>query len=58
MRVLRGTDGVNRDLYIPARAVLETHRAREATGQLAMALALGRAGADGPPTHQVCNVLR
>ena len=58
MRVLCGTNGIDRDLHVPARAVFKTYRAREAARQLAVALTLGRPGADSPPTHQIRNVLR
>ena len=40
------------------RAILETHRAAQARGQLSMALALGGARANGAPTHQVGYELR
>ena len=58
MRVLRGTDGIDRDLHVSARAIFETDRARETARQLAMALTLSRAGANGPPAHQIGDVLR
>ena len=58
MRVLRSTNGINRNLHIPARAVFKTDRAREAAGELAVALALGRAGANGAPADQIGDVLR
>ena len=43
--------------FTAVRAVLEAHRAGQAAGQLAVALALGGACADGGPAHQVADVL-
>ena len=53
-----GPDRVDRDLDVAVRAVLEPHRHREARGELAVDLALGGAGADGAPRHQVGDELR
>ena len=58
MRVLRGTDGIDRDLHIPARTIFKTDRTRETAGKLPMALALGCAGANGAPADQIGDVLR
>ncbi|MCY1549195.1 hypothetical protein D9M68_853530 [compost metagenome] len=55
---LRGLDGVARHLDAAVGAVLEAHRAREAAGQLAMALAFGRARANRAPAHQIADELR
>ena len=54
---LRGLDGVGGDLDSAIGAVLETHRAGEAAGQLAVALALGGARADGAPADQFADEL-
>jgi hypothetical protein len=57
-RRLRGLDGVAGHLHAAVGAVLEAHRAGQAAGQLAVALALGGARADGAPAHQVADELR
>ena len=58
VRVRRSADRVHRNLAVAARAVLEADRHAEAARQLAVHLALGGAGADGPPAHQVRDELR
>ena len=58
VRRLRRLDGVAGHLDAAVRAVLETHGAGQATGQLAVALALRGAGADGAPADQVADELR
>jgi hypothetical protein len=52
-----GMDGVDCDLHRAIGGVLEADRAGEAGGELAMALALGGACADGAPADQVGDVL-
>ena len=53
-----GADRVDRDLDVAVGAVLEADRHREAGAELAVDLALGRAGADRPPGDRVGDVLR
>src|SRR5215468_9833780 len=53
----RRPDGVNGDLHVPVGAVLEAYRARQARCELAVYLALGRAGADRAPGDEVRDVL-
>ena len=53
-----GADRVDRDLNVAVGAVLEADRHREAGAELAVDLALGRAGADRPPGDRVGDVLR
>ena len=58
VRRLCGQDGVAGHLHAAVGAVLEAHGAGQAAGELAVALALGGARADGAPAHQVADVLR
>src|SRR5262245_13648010 len=59
MMWMRGSlHGVDRDLHVAVGAVLETDRAGDARGELAVHLAFGRACADRAPRHEVCDVLR
>ena len=58
MRCLCRLNRVGGDLDAAIRSVLETYRAREATGQLAVALALGRTRANCAPAHQIADELR
>ncbi|MPM66887.1 hypothetical protein SDC9_113799 [bioreactor metagenome] len=58
VRRLRGLDGVGGHLHAAVRAVLEAHGARQAAGKLAVALALGGAGIDRAPAHEVADELR
>src|SRR3954471_17735427 len=57
MRMIRGKDRVNRNLYISGSAILEANRARESGGKLAMDLTLRGSCADGSPTHQIRHIL-
>src|SRR5439155_1202412 len=58
VRVDGGAHGVDRDLHAAVGAVLEADRHREARGELAVHLALGRARADGAPRHEIRGELR
>ena len=57
VRPLGGADGIHRHLNVAIGAVLETHRAGQAGSQLTVNLALRGAGADGPPAHQIADIL-
>jgi hypothetical protein len=54
----RGLDRIHGDLHVAIGAVLESDRAREARGELAMHLAFRGARTDGAPGDQVGDVLR
>ena len=54
----RGADGVDGDLDVPVGPVLEPDRHRQTRAELAVDLALGRAGSDCGPGNQVSGVLR
>jgi len=56
LRGARGNHRVCGNLRPSVRSILEAHRARQAACQLAMALALGGARADGAPADQVVDV--
>jgi cobaltochelatase CobN len=58
VRVGGGPDRVDRDLHAAVGAVLEADRHRARRGQLAVHLALGRAGADRAPRDEVGDELR
>ena len=58
MRRLRSQNRVAGHLDAAVRAVFEAHRAAQAAGELAVALALGGARANGAPAHQVADELR
>ena len=58
VRVRGGPHGIDGDLDVAIRAVLEANRHREARRQVAVHLALGRARADGAPRHGVGDELR
>ena len=49
--------GIQGDAQAAAGGVLEAHRAGQTGGEFPVALALGGAGADGPPTDEVGDVL-
>ena len=53
-----GEQRIDRDLHVAVGAVLEADRGRETGGELAVHLALGGAGADRAPGHEVADVLR
>ena len=53
-----GEHRLGSDPDVAVGAVLETDRAGEPRGQFAVHLALGRAGPDGTPAHEVGDVLR
>ena len=57
MGCLCGKNGVTRHLDSTIRAVLETDRATQAAGELAVALALGGACPNGAPTYQITDEL-
>src|ERR1035438_7871316 len=57
VRVPGRQNRVDGHLGAPVRSVLESDRHRKARGQLAVYLALDRAGPDGPPAHEVRIVL-
>ena len=50
--------GVTGDFDAAIGAVFEAHRAAQAAGELAVALALGGASANGAPAHQITDELR
>ena len=55
---LRGADGVDGDANVAVGPVFETNGTRQAGGQFAVHLRLGRARPDCPPSDQVSSVLR
>ncbi len=57
VRVRCGENGIDGDLNIAGRGVLEANRARYAGDELAVNLALGCARADGAPADQAGDVL-
>jgi cobaltochelatase CobN len=58
MGMRRRLHGVDRDLHVTVRAVLESDRARQSRHELAMHLALRRPRTDRAPRHQVADELR
>ena len=58
MRRLCGLNRVARHLHTAVGAVFEAHWARKPAGELAVALALGGARANGAPAHQIADELR
>ncbi len=58
MRGAGRVDGVNRHLDSAIGAIFEADWARHAGSQLTVHLRFGRTCADGPSTHQICQVLR
>ncbi|MPM90374.1 hypothetical protein SDC9_137495 [bioreactor metagenome] len=54
---LRRQNGVGGHFHATVSAVLEAHGARQAAGQLAVALAFRGARADGAPAHQIADEL-
>ena len=52
-----GADGIDGHLDVARRGILDPDRHRQAAGELAVDLALGRPGADGPPGHRIGDVL-
>jgi hypothetical protein len=49
VRMRRRLNGLNGDLHVARRAILESHRARQTRNQLSMHLALGRSRPDIAP---------
>ena len=58
MRVGGSAQGVDRHLDAATGAILESHRHRQAGGELAVHLALGRARPDRAPRHDIGDELR
>ena len=58
VRVSGGVHGVQGNAQTATGGVLEAYWTGQAGGQLPMPLALSGAGADGPPTDEIGNVLR
>ena len=58
VRIGGGKHGINGDLDVTIRAVLEANRHGKSRGQVAVHLALGRARPDGTPRHSISDELR
>src|ERR1035437_1641148 len=54
----RGKNGVNRNLHVARRSILEADRTRKAADELAMHLALRSTRADCAPRHEIDEILR
>ena len=57
MAALGRQNGIGRNLHATVGAIFESHRAGQAAGQLAVALAFGGTGADGTPGDQFADEL-
>ena len=57
MRMPRGFNGIDGNLYVSVGGILEANRAGESRGQFAMHLAFGGAGTNGSPANEIADKL-